>query len=518
MPRRINNPERQDPREIVNKIIKEIKSFSDTGDELEELNKFHSPRDIFAMPEGPAKQERLGAYVVDLRKLLTDANYGRRIETKKRQIAKRKASAIEEAEARKEEKREKARAARARRKGKATSRRGKRSFSSEGKSSPLDVMVTYPGSYQGFRYEVYLLQNGKYAAKVTNKARKLLPFSADKAIEIGTRYLNVKKEIPIEGISRRDALEAGTAPVIQEQRFLKKLYREKEDAEVAARRAINTVLNWYDDRGARTKERMRKTKAARAAVTRRTAGQVKALAMTEAERAEKKAREKILKARKERKIEKRFKRQQEQRRPEGPIVEGKSRKRVFVPKPNPSAFDVFYNPSKDGKPGHTVRSAQKEFKKHVKLWKESLEDGSPDFEEFFNAYDYLEYARANAHVNGFKKAAASALAAKKKLRDQMIDILETMFHSRGDTDDYRVYQENPGPEVHQRVGNKKLESAERALSTYMRTGNATTLMNAYKNFELALEELKYVKDKDGIKRAKKGVKSARAEMSSMMGK
>lgn len=515
MARRIKNPERQDPRVFFNRTIKEIKKIPGTEDELDYLEKLHKPDEIAALPEGREKAARSGAYMSDLRELLMVAPSS--YLDQESQIAKRKASAARDEEERKAEKREKARAARARRKGKATSRRGKRSFSSEGKSSPLDVMVTYPGSYQGFRYEVYLLQNGKYAVKVTNKARKLLPFSTNKAIEIGTRYLNVKKEIPIEEISRRDALEAGTAPVIQEQRFLKKLYREKEDAEVAARRAINTVLYWYDDRGVRTKERMRKTKAARAAVTRRTAGQVEARALTAAEKAEKEARKKILKDRMERKIEKRFKRQQEQRRPEGPVVEGKSRKRIFIPKSNPSAFDVFYNPSKEDKPGYSVRSAQKQFKKHVAMWKESLESGYPDFEEFFNAYDHLEYARANAHVNGFKKAAASALRAKNKLREQMIGILEKMFYG-SQNDDYRVYQENPGPEVHQRVGNKKLESAERGLSTYMRTGNATTLMNAYKNFELALEELKYVKDKDGIKRAKKGVKSARAEMSSMMGK
>lgn len=516
MPRRIKNPERQDPRVFFNRTIKEIKKIPGTEGELDYLEKLHKPDEIAALPEGREKAARSGAYMSDLRELLMVAPSS--YLDQESQIAKRKASAARDEEERKAEKREKARAARARRRGKAATRQGDKSPIFEGKSSPLDVLVTYPGSYQGFRYEVYLLQNGRYKAKVTNKARKLLPFSTDKAIEIGTRYLNVKKEIPVGEISRRDALEAGTAPVIQEQSFLKKLYREKEDAEVAARRAINTVLYWYDDRGVRTKERMRKTERARAAVTRRTAGQVEALALTAAEKAEKKARDKILKARMERKIQKRFMRQQEQRRPEGPIVEGKSRKRIFIPKSNPSAFDALYNPS-TGKPGYTVESARKAYKKHKSMWMESLGVGAPDFEEFFNAYDHLEYARANAHVNGYKKAAASALKAKNKMRDQMIHILNTMFYGGDDDgDSYRVYQENPGPEVHQSAGNKKLESAERSMSAYMRTGNKTTLMNAYKDFELALEELKYVKDKDGIRRAKKGVKSARAEMSSMMEK
>lgn len=528
MPRRIKNPERQDPREIINKLIRQIKAIPDTGDELEELRSIHRPEEIFAMPDTRGRDEKIGAYAADLRALLSEAAIRRRLEIKEAQIKKRKASAIQEEEERKAERRAKARAARARRKAKGSTGKKVEAFRPGKKPSSHTVVVSYSGSYQGFRYEVYLLENGKYAVKVTNKARKLLPFSTDKAIEIGTRYLNVKKEIPLDQISRREALEAGTAPVIQEQRFLKKLYREKEDAEVAARRAINTVLNWYDDRGVRTKERMRKTKAARAAVSRRTAGQVKALAMTEAEKAEKKARDKIRKARQERKIEKRFERQQEQRRPSGPTVEGVSRKRVYIPKPNPSTFDALENP--DVTAEQRMLTSFKEYKKANKVWKKSIQDGYPDFNAGLKAYDAVENTRANAYIAGRTDLSAKATKARKSLHRRIVE-LATTFRDMAlgdedrDDDDYEiedaeftVRQANPGPKVHQRVGSKKLESAERGLSTYMRTGNATTLMNAYKNFELALEELKYVKDKDGIKRAKKGVKSARAEMSSMMGK
>lgn len=481
------------------------------------------------MPESRGRDEKLGAYAAGLRTLLADAAYGKRMEIREAQVKKRRASAIEEEAERKAEKRERDRIARARRKVKPSSSKRFRSFETiTGKTSSRAVLVTHPGSYQGFRYEVYLLENGKYAAKVTNKARKLLPFSTDKAIEIGTRYLNVKKEIPLDQISRREALEAGTAPVIQEQRFLKKLYREKEDAEVAARRAINTVLNWYDDRGVRTKERMRKTKAARAAVSRRTAGQVKALAMTEAEKAEKKARDKIRKARQERKIEKRFERQQEQRRPSGPTVEGVSRKRMYIPKPNPSTFDALENP--DVTAEQRMLMSFKEYKKANKAWNESLDNDRADFRIGFKAYDAIENAGANAYLAGRRDLAVKIKKARRKLRREIVE-LATTFRDMAlggedrDDDDYEiddaeftVRQENPGPKVHRRVGSKKLESAERGLSTYMRTGNKTTLINAYKNFELALEELKYVKDKDGIRRAKKGVKTARAEMSSMMGK
>jgi len=503
MARRIRNPEKQDPRDLAKKMIRQIGQYGEPAvEELQEIQEKHQPRQIFDMPEGPEKNSRLGAYISELRESLSHWVRQGQIE---------KLSKVK-AEARRAARQEKPKPEKIKKK---VTKKRVVEEEPEYIDDPEAIEVTYPGTYQGFRYEIFLLRNGKYAARVTNQARRLMPYADAKH---------------------------GEAPVIQKHPVLKRRYshvpsREgrppvsgKEMAEVAVRKAINDTLQWYDDRGIRPIERPRKRKGVAGTVRRRTAGQASARKEEQTEAEKRKARKEILEARQARKKQRKVEALERKRREaEGvtkgakPLAGGRS---LYIPKSNPSVFSSFFEEDNTPTATRQTLDSLEEFKNSRKRWKKSLKENDPDFDAYFKAYDAVENARANAYLAGKKKIGKKALQMKRDFRQEGITLMTSMKGSFGEEyeeGEYTVTQDgparrNPGPEAHRRIGNEKLDKAERSLATYMRNGNSTSLLNAYKHFELALEELSYAKDREGIRRAKKGINIARGEMKGLMGK
>lgn len=485
MSRRIRNPPaQQDPRTIAKFMIEQISSYGPGArEEVVEIHKRHDPASIFKMKEGPEKATATGAYISELRELLASL-------TRDRQVSGLRASKRKS----KDRAREEALEAKSQRRKKAAERRKKAQAAMSGKPKKTDkIEVTYPGNYQGFRYEVYLLTNGKYLPRVTSKARKLMPFE-DKRF--------------------------GQAPQIKDNKRLAKLYKDQESAEIAARRAINETLMWYDERGLTPIERKRKTKGVKGAIRRRSAGQVASRQeeMTEAQKA---AERKRIKAERERrKAERKVSRATQERRRE---AEGKTRggqqlalgRVMYMPKSNPSSFE-FFSDSQSTTPKSQASLSFKQYKEDLKRFKRSLRDNDPDFGLLLRAYDMIENARANAYMAGNTGRASKYDEHRGDLREMIEDSLEAcselIVKSGGS------YIDNPGPREHGAIGLGYLDKAERGWDKYSRTSNMTTLMNVYKNAELACEELSYAKDKKNLHRAKKVCSLARNEMKGLMGK
>jgi len=475
----------QDPVELAKKLIKQIGAYGDDAiDEVKDIHRRHDPASIFRMSDGPEKSKSIGGYISELRETLRTLIRERQIESLKESKKKAKvASELEEAEA-KIERRKKARD------------RAKRKRDVDLDSGRSDkVEVTYPGNYQGFRYEVHLLRNGMYLPQVTHQARKLMPFVDD---------------------------QYGKAPEVKSSRFLAKLYKTKDDAEIAARRAINETLLWYDERGLQPIERKRRTAGVKGSIRRRTAPQVQAHRdeLSEAERLAQRKRivqEREVrkgKAKLERAARERYREASgETRGPEDRVKALASGRTMYIPKKNPSSFKFFGNGEGTTAREQTDISLSK-YKGALSKFKKSVNRGSAKYEYLMEAYDAIENARANAHLAGKAGLASKLTDVKENLSEKIKDTLEyctTMLSDEG------VFIENPTPPEHAKIGEGYLDKAEKAWDAYSKSGKGATLLDAYKKSELACEEISYASSKTGLSKAKKIRSMARSEIKRKMG-
>lgn len=475
----------QDPRELAKKLIKQIGAYGDDAiDEIKDIHRRHDPASIFRMPDGPEKSKSIGGYISELRETLRTLIRERQIESLLESKKKAKVEAELEAAEEKIERRKKAK------------ERAKRKRSIDLDSGRWDrVEVTYPGNYQGFRYEVHLLRNGMYLPQVTHQARKLMPFVDD---------------------------QYGKAPEVKSSRFLAKLYKSKDDAEVAARRAINETLLWYDERGLQPIERKRKTAGVKGSIRRRTVPQVQAHRdeLSEAKRLAQ--RKKIVREREVRKGKAKLERASrdrhrealgETRGPESRVKALAFGRTMYIPKKNPSSFSFF---CKDE--GTTAReqanASLKKYNSALTKFSKSADRGAPKYEYLMEAYDAIENARANAYLAGKTGKASKLMDVKEALSEKIKDTLEYCTEI---VTDGGGFIENPTPPEHARIGEGYLDKAEKAWDAYSKSGKSATLLDAYKKSELACEEISYASSKTGLSKAKKIRSMARAEIKRKMG-
>lgn len=427
------NPDKA--KEAFKTLSAEILKYGDEGkQDLRDLFEAHKPEVIFKLEPGPERQARAAQLIGEMRELsqeLARAKYER--ERKERKAP------------------------------------GKRSRTSKAKPKPKHEIS---GAHERFRYVLVELPDGKWAAKITRRGRKIIPHSE--------------------------------APPIVDSEMLKRRFSTQEDAERAVRRVINTALLWYDERGIRPQEKVRRTQRVRAGVQRRTAGQVAAMereakGKRKAEE-EKERRERARETRRRAKVAK----HERQRRPKEPSPIGRGRKLSYIPRNNPSnPFSFSYSESAALKKGH---KALKEFKEWKDRWEESYEEGNPDFRAIMKAYDHVENARANFTIAEEEDLANKAHDLKRSLRKNIIYTFK--FCNR----ELRKRQKNPSRGDHQEMGNSHMMRADVAWKKYCDSCKFSDLLNAYKHLEIAREELQHAGDTEGVAQAKSRIKLARQEL------
>lgn len=253
------------------------------------------------------------------------------------------------------------------------------------KRKTSDLISKENGKFEGFSYTIGMRKDGYFLAKINRKGRNVI--------------------------------EDERAPKIYNNSNLVKLFHSRDEAEFAVRRVINTALVWYAERGVKMREKGRVSKKSKGSIIRRTVSERESLSQQESEERVIAARKKAAEARRQRiRTEK---------------IEGAKRRVSKIPLNNPSGpFSFTHSESAPEK------QAEKSFKKFVKYrdkWKESLEDGKPNFGFVIKAYDALENARANLVLAGQSDKADKVDLKKVELRKQMVDLVNNcaeMFSER----------------------------------------------------------------------------------------
>jgi len=348
-------------------------------------------------------------------------------------------------------------------------RKGKKKASRTSKAKPRREV---PGTHDGFRYVLVQLPDGQWGAKITRRGRQIIP--------------------------------APGAPPIFDSPALSKRFPDQGAAEVAVRRVINTALIWYDERGIRPREKIRKSKKVRGGIHRRTAGQREAMEREAAAQsdtaAEERRRERIREGRRKAKVDK----SERMRRSSEPGKPTRGSKLVYIPKGNPSnPFSFRRSESATIKQGKKALEKSKEWQAR---WDESLKAGKPDFAAVMKAYDHIENARANFVLGEDKGRADKAMDRKSSLRRNIIEMFKTC------TRELSKRKSNPTRGDHQEMGNSHMEKADACWKKYCEGCNVTDLLNAYKHLEIAREELQHAGDSDGVAQARARIKLARQEL------
>ena len=327
------------------------------------------------------------------------------------------------------------------------------------------------GTHDRFRYVLVELPDGKWGAKITRQGRQIIPHPE--------------------------------APPIVDAPALKRRFNDQAQAELAVRRVINTAMLWYDERGIRPKEKVRKTKRVRAGVHRRTAGQVEARERETQERkdaeAEERRRERIREERRKAKAEK-----HRQRRPGDPAPAGRGRKLTYIPRNNPSnPFGFFHSESAALKQGNKAFEKYKEWQER---WEESLEADKPDFRAVMKAYDHIENARANFMLAEQKGLAEKANEIKRSLRHNIIEMFKLCSR------ELRGRKRNPSRGDHADTARAYMDRADAAWSKYCESCNMTDALNALQHLAIARQEFQHAGDKEGVENARARIKLARQEL------
>lgn len=331
------------------------------------------------------------------------------------------------------------------------------------------------GTHDRFRYIIEKTPEGKWRARITRQARQIIPHP--------------------------------DAPPIVDHPRLKKPFKSCEDAEDAIRRIINTSMFWYESRGITPKERVRKTKSARAGVRRRTAGQVAARAREHEKKQEEAERKRLSAQRAEER--RRKKASKKQRRAKTPESRG-GRKIVFVPRKNPSANPFSFSTSGSSAKRAADRAAAK-YVEYAEEWQESLAERDPSFAKIMKAYDFVENARANYLLAEEPELAARMQEEKREIRKQIILIFKTCYREL-ESRRKKNPSHNPGKSEHAKIAKKHMAKAETAWKKYCDDCKVTDLLNAYKHLEIAREEFHHAGDTEAVAEAKEIIKQARAAL------
>lgn len=473
-----NNPDKV--KKVYESLSREFLSYGEEGQsDLDDIVIVHKPDQIFMLDQGPERQARSAQLISEMRVRL--AELAREHQQK-------------------------------------VSRKIEFDDGKYGRISP-ELQVT--GNYDGFRYILTKLVDGRWSAKVTRQARNII--------------------------------ENKDAPSVYDSPYLNKPFRSQRDAELAVRRAINTAMIWYSEHFIAPQEKSRKTKAISGSISRRTTAQADIKALTDKERAQAEAERKRRRDAKDKRLAEKVRRHEQGRRRPSEVQQlGPGRKRVYIPKGNPeppplhkdsartvvkdltlfekakaaakkaarSAKKTASKIRQDGDDPATVQAKMSytKYKKYNKQFGASVGANKPDFGLLLKAYDGLENSRLNFKLAGQPALAAKVSSRKSKLAASIVQALDTgyaaqLFRARYEGDDIEDAEwiENPSKPQHKALGGANMVKADKCWKKYSETGSLASLLDTYKYLEIAREESKHAKDSEGVAHAKARISLVRKE-------
>ena len=434
----MSRPNTDKVKKLIKDLSEGISRYGEEGKaELRQLFEARPPSTILSLPPGPTREALAAELIGDMREIA-------------RELAEAKAARIHS----EIDKRERGES----KKPKAPVKKVER--------KPNEIIARTTGKINGFIFVIAELFGGDYIVKITRKGRRVI--------------------------------EDERAPSIYDNKSLSRTFRSKDEAEMAARRVVNTAMIWYEERGLTPREKARRSKAAgRGGVLRRTASERSSISREESETARINRKKKKARERKDRMLEEK--------------VSGRRsnphRNLSHLPRKNPGGFFSFKHSEKstEVQAGKSLALA----KKYKSKWESSLKDGRPDFRSLMRAYDALENARANLFLAGKQEEAEKVDSIRTGLRDTIIGIFGTCYkHLSGRDFQYT----NPGKDAHHKIGTGLIEKASASMDKYGSTGSTASLLDAYKYYEMAAKECKYSGHKSGLTKATAGAKKARAEL------
>lgn len=428
-------------REHFLRLSREIQKYGRRGkSELDSLFANKPPKAIFSLPPGPVREAHLAELIGEMQEISRD-------------FAEDKARA-------------------SRRKPKKMSESKKRTKAKKPKVDKPKVVSRSSGNVDGFSYNVLELDTGDIFAKINRKGRNIF--------------------------------EHENAPSIYDSVRLKKSFNTKDEADFEVRRVVNTAMIWYDTRGLRPREKVRRSREAGRGILRRTSGDRSAIAAEEVATRAIKRKQKDARERKDRLLGEKV------RRKSNPG--GKSLR--HIPRVNPS------NPSHFAHSEDTAeKQAAKSFQSYLKYknkWEDSLRSGKPRFAWVMKSYDSAENSRANYLLSGNAKMAEKLDGIKAGVRTQIKEMFEVCFRKLSKASP----KSNPKAEVHGDIGRSLLVASSRAMGRYEESGNLKDLLDANDGYVAAIRELKrgWTSSLEGrptvdeIGQAKAGAKKTRLEI------
>jgi len=408
------------------RLTTEILKYGNEGkEELDALFKIMPPKKIFSLPQGPDRGAREAELISEMKVIARDFAE-----------AKSKAS---------------------RPKKKAETKKMKKAKTSKPKKPPEPQVVKKSGGQiDGFSYVIVELDNGDILAKINRKGRRIV--------------------------------EHDDAPKIYESKRLQKSFADKDAAEFEVRRVVNSAMVWYETRGIRPREKVRRSKEAGRGIGRRTPEMKSAIAKEDRELATIRRKRKEARARKDRMLKEK-------------VIGNPSGKSFgHIPRVNP-AKPSFFSHSEDT----AEKQAVKAFEAYVNYkdkWDRSIAKGKPRFVWVMKAYDAIENSRANYLLSGNTARAESVNKLKGKLREKIIHMVEDCIaklsrkngNARSGPDSVRQEKSNPGSnpsaEVHGNIGRSMLKAADKSLAAWTAGRGSKNLLAAHDGYVSALLELK----------------------------
>jgi len=435
----MSRPNTDKVKNLIKALAHEISKHGEEGKaELRQLFEVRPPQTILSLSPGPTRDALAAELIGDMRAIA-------------RELAEAKAARIHSAI----DKRERAES----KKPAATRKKVKK--------DPKGIISRTTGKVDGFIFEVGELDSGDYIVKVTRKGRRVI--------------------------------EDEKAPKIYDNQALQRTFRNKDEAEIAARRVVNAAMIWYDERGITPREKTRRSKSAGRGVYRRSASDRADISREESEAARIQRKKKQAQERKKRLLEEK--------------VSGRKanpdRSLGYIPRKNPGVFSSFKHSEASAESQAKKSLAQS--KKYKAKWEESLKSDRPDFRSLMRAYDSLENARANLFLAGEEKEAEAVGEIRVGVRDSIIGIFNTCYKHLSKRGTFST-KENPGKEAHHKLGDDLLNKADAAMDKYSSTLSDACLLDAYKYYEMAAREYKYSGHKTGLNKAKASAKVVREEL------
>lgn len=393
------------------RLTTEILKYGNEGkEELDALFKIMPPKKIFSLPQGPDRGAREAELISEMKVIARDFAE-----------AKSKAS---------------------RPKKKAETKKMKKAKTSKPKKPPEPKIVKKSGGQiDGFSYVIVELDNGDILAKINRKGRRIV--------------------------------EHDGAPKIYESKRLQKSFADKDAAEFEVRRVINSVMVWYETRGIRPREKVRRSKEAGRGIGRRTPEMKSAIAKEDREMATIRRKRKEARERKDRMLREK-------------VIGNPSGKSFgHIPRVNPSN-PSFFSHSEDT----AEKQAVKAFEAYVNYrdkWDKSVAKGRPNFTWVMKSYDAIENSRANYLLSGNTTRAESVNKLKLKLREKIIRLHAACIEKLSRKSNPGS---NPSAEVHGNIGRSKLKAADKSLAAFTSSGKSKNLLAAHDGYVSALLELK----------------------------